>query len=494
MFSPFVFPQTHNLNLHSHSHPMPLPTLAIVGRPNVGKSTLFNRLVGRKHAIVYDQPGVTRDRNYAPADWRGFDFRIVDTGGYEVEPTSDLYAQMRRQAEIAIQESDLVALVVDGRAGITADDRDMAERLRRMGKKTLLVINKIDSSHQEEELSEFYSLGFQKNFGVSAEHGREIGELLDAIVDELSSDGTENFHFKPTKKLKEENLNHLNLKEKNEDDARVNEDKNKTIRIAILGRPNVGKSTLLNRLYGAPRAVVHPQPGTTRDPLEIEIPSKGKVFRIVDTAGIRKKSHAEGKIEKVSVMKSFEIVERGDVVVMLIDASVGITAQDAKIAEQVLERGRGLLLLVNKWDLVSDQLTWTEAKKVMIHRYDFLKYIPALKISAKTGQGLSKLFDEILNVYKEYSKRLTTGELNRVFRKLIEAHPAPTVSGKNINLFFMTQVAARPPYLVIFCNHPDLIPKSYERYLIRGIRESFSFRGSPLLLEFRSRKKKAFHA
>ncbi len=454
-----------------------IPILAIVGRPNVGKSTLFNRFIGRKQAIVYDQPGVTRDRNYAEADWAGYSFKIIDTGGYETLPQSDLFAQMRRQVEVAIREADVVLLVVDGRAEVTPDDEEMATKLRRAGKKTFLVVNKIDTANQELALSEFYTLGIQNLFAVSAEHGRGVGDLLDAVI------------VGDAEKQREagdrEQLTGSSKQEEPSPDA--------PIRLAILGRPNVGKSTLLNRLYGAPRAVVHSEPGTTRDPLEIEMEEEGRKFKIVDTAGIRKKSHSEGKIEKVSVMKGFEIIQKSDVALLLLDASVGMTSQDAKVAEQAVLRRRPLILLINKWDVASDEFSWAKVVELIDERYEFLKFVPKLKISAKTGLGLSRLFHEILKVYAEYEKRLTTGEVNRVFRDLTASHPPPGVSGKTINLFYMTQVSNRPPHFVIFCNHPKLIPKSYERYLVRGLRESFSFRGTPVVLEFRARKKKRFH-
>ncbi|MFO1518946.1 MAG: ribosome biogenesis GTPase Der [bacterium] len=444
-----------------------IPVLAIVGRPNVGKSTLFNRIIGRKQAIVYDQPGVTRDRNYAQGVWNGKPFQIVDTGGYEADPESDLFSQMRRQVELAIREADLILFVVDGRSGLTADDRDMAAKLRRSGKKVFLAVNKIDVTNHEAFLGEYYELGIQKVFPVSAEHGRGVADMLDEIVEEMGQE---------RKKAAEEG-----------------KEKDKPIRVSIIGRPNVGKSTLLNRLFGAPRAVVHPEPGTTRDPLDIEMRAEGKLFHFIDTAGIRKKSHSEGKIEKVSVLKAFEWVEKSDVVLLLIDVTTGLTAQDGKVAQHALDRKRPVLLLVNKWDAVPEDSKWSEMKRELQERFDFLRFVPMVKISAKTGLGVSRIFRDILKINDEFSKRLTTGEVNRVFRQMIEAHPPPTVSGKSLNLFFMTQVNNRPPRFVIFTNHPSLIPKAYERYLIREIRKAFSFTGAPVVLEFKSRKKKRFH-
>jgi GTP-binding protein len=317
-----------------------IPTIAIVGRPNVGKSTLFNRLIGRKQAIVHDQPGVTRDRNYAKGDWRGHSFLLIDTGGYEAEPESDLFAQMRRQVEVALREADLILFIVDGRSGLTADDREMAEKLRRSGKKVILIVNKMDTAVQESLLGEFFELGLEKVLPVSAEHGKGMGELLDAMIGDIAPA----FDKGASKDLE------------GSDGSAPS-----TIRVSILGRPNVGKSTFLNRLFGAPRAVVHPEPGTTRDPLDIEMTHEGQKFCFVDTAGIRKKSHSEGKIEKVSVVKAFQSVEKSHIVLLLVDAADGLTAQDGKVAQHALKRKKPLLLLVNKWDLIPDETSWTEA-------------------------------------------------------------------------------------------------------------------------------------
>lgn len=452
-----------------------LPIIAIVGRPNVGKSTLFNRLLGRKTAIVYDKPGITRDRNYAEGDWAGYAFRLVDTGGYEVEPHSDLFEQMRRQVEIAIREAEKIILVVDGRVGLTQDDRDMALRLRKSGKEVLVAVNKIDNAAQEGDVGEFYKLGFKKVFGVSAEHGRAVSDLLDAMV--------EGYEKQP-----------IAVQEEGEEEEDLGFEEKGLIRVSIIGRPNVGKSTLLNRLYGAPRAVVHAKPGTTRDPLDIEIEHEGKTFRFIDTAGIRKKAHAEDKIEKVSVSKTLERIEKSDIVLMLIDASEGMTAQDGKVAQQAVERRRPLILLANKWDAVSKKLSKEKLRSQFEERYPTLRFVPIFPISAKTGLGLSRLYGLIEEVYRKYTQRLKTAELNKVFRALTEAHPPPNVSGRSINLLFATQVAVKPPRFAIMTNHPDIIPEFYKRYLSNGIRQAFDFKGTPLELEFTARRKKRFHA
>ncbi|MBL7686010.1 MAG: ribosome biogenesis GTPase Der, partial [Deltaproteobacteria bacterium] len=342
-----------------------LPLVAIVGRPNVGKSTFFNRLVGKKQAIVYDQPGVTRDRNFGLADWAGLAFQVVDTGGYEADPSSDLFAQMRRQVEQAIREAQVVMLLVDARAGLTPDDEAMAERLRKADKKVFLIANKIDHEKNDASLGEFFKLGFDQIYPISAEHGRGVADLLDELKIELEKD------------LQEE--------------PAAEEDR--AIRVAIIGRPNVGKSTLINRLFGAPRAVVHPEPGTTRDPLDIEMTHEDQRYVFVDTAGIRKKSHSEGKIEKVSVLKSFETIEKSHVVLLVVDATIGLTAQDGKVAQHAFERHRPMIFLVNKWDLMSEK-NWADFVKDIETRFDFLRFVPILKLSAKAGLGVERVFRE----------------------------------------------------------------------------------------------------
>lgn len=453
-----------------------LPIIAIVGRPNVGKSTLFNRLLGRKTAIVYDKPGITRDRNYALADWSGYYFRLVDTGGYELEPHSDLFEQMRRQVEIAIREAQKIVLVVDGRVGLTQEDRDMGLKLRKSGKEVLLVVNKIDNASQENLLADFYKMGFKKVFPVSAEHGRGVSDLLEEIIVGMS---------RPESVADPEEIS---------EEIDLGFDEKDSIRISIIGRPNVGKSTLLNKLYGAPRAVVHAKPGTTRDPLDIEVEHEGKTYVFVDTAGIRKKAHAEDKIEKVSVSKTLERIEKSDVVLMLIDASEGMTAQDGKVAQQAVERRRPVIILANKWDALTKKITKEKLKQQFVERYPTLQFVPIFPISAKTGLGLSRLYSLIEEVYREYSKRIKTSELNKVFRSLTERHPPPSISGKFINLFYINQVALKPPRFAILCNHPSLVPEFYKRYLTNGIREAFSLKGTPIELIFSGRKKKRFHA
>ncbi len=463
-----------------------LPVIAIVGKPNVGKSTLFNRLLGSKLALVYDEPGITRDRHYATIEWGRNRFTLIDTGGYELEPESAIFHQMRKQVEIAMSEADLILWVVDGREEITVDEREVGKKLRQTGKPVLLVVNKIDHTKQELLSNNFYELGIEKIFGVSAEHGRGISDLLDTVVEmvpcipsEIISKNRESFEV-----VGEKNVPPLTPGER---------EKPKSIRVTILGRPNAGKSTLLNYFFGAPRAIVHSEPGTTRDPLNISIEQEGIEFEFIDTAGIRKKSHSEGKVEKVSVLKALRSLEKSDVALLLIDAEDSITAQDGKIAQKILEKYKPFLILVNKWDLVDEKTEWQEFKREVGLRNETVSFVPLFPISAKTGRGISRIFREIKKVYDESRRRLTTGELNRVFQEMLSAHPPPTVAGKSINLFYMTQTGEAPPRFVVMTNRPTLIPETYKRYLIGGLRKKFSFRGVPIRLEFKARKKKRFH-
>lgn len=445
---------------------MKLPKVAIVGRPNVGKSTFFNRLIGKKEAIVYDMPGVTRDRHYGKCDWDGSTFEVIDTGGYELNPTTSLLEQMRKQVEEGIREADLILWIVDGKSSLTNEDYEVAKKLRKVSKKVFLVINKIDNPSQENDLSDFYALGFKEMFAVSAEHGRRVSDVLEAAL----------IFFKANIEPPKEEV----------------ESTTPRIKVALLGRPNVGKSTLLNTLYGAPRAVVHDVPGTTRDPLDIEVEDNGCIYQFIDTAGIRKKSHSEGKIEKVSVMKTLEQLAHCDVALLLLDATDVMTTQDAKVVDMITSRYRPMVILVNKWDLVPEE-NWEKFQQEVLDRFGFTENYPIQKISAKKGTGLSKIYPLIQAVYQESSKKLTTSAVNDLLQDLLQKHPPPMVSGKNLNFFYMTQIGVRPPHFVFLANHPSLVPESYKRYLHRGIRKQFSFMGTPLKFTFKARRKKQFH-
>ncbi|MCE9625960.1 MAG: ribosome biogenesis GTPase Der [Deltaproteobacteria bacterium] len=427
-----------------------LPKIAIVGVPNVGKSTLFNRLIGRKQAIVDDIPGVTRDRQYGVTDWEGRYFTVIDTGGFVPETEHDsLEKNVKEQALLAVEEADLVCFVVDGRFGRTPAEEALARILRKQTKPVILAVNKIDSIDQERLLGEFYKLGFPNTIPVSAEMSRGVSDLLDKVLEILPVEAG-------------------NAEEKSD------------LKLAILGRPNVGKSTLLNALIGEERAVVHHKAGTTRDPLNIRLERGTRTIEIVDTAGIRRKSQSEGKLEKVSVLKALKTAEKSNLVLVVVDAKEGVTAQDAKVLGYAQERGRGMLLVLNKWDLVPAGTTIKDYKKSIVDKYKRLDYVPIIAVSAKHQRGMKNLFELIDQVYENFQRRVGTGELNRVFQKALKDQPVPTDGGHSVQIYYATQSGWSPPTFVLFSNRPKLVKESYLRYLERVFRKSFEFDGAPL--------------
>lgn len=429
---------------------MELPKIAIVGVPNVGKSTLFNRLIGRKQAIVDDIPGVTRDRQYGVTDWEGRYLTVIDTGGFvpEAEQNS-LEKNVKEQALLALEEADLICFVVNGRQGLTPAEESLARILRKQTKPVILAVNKIDSVEQERLIADFYKLGFPNTVAVSAETSRGISDLLDKVLQILPIPAG-------------------------------NEETPSDLKLAILGRPNVGKSTLLNALLGEERAVVHHEAGTTRDPLNIRLQRGTRVLEIVDTAGIRRKAQTEGKLEKVSVMKALKTAEKSNLILCVVDAKEGVTAQDAKVLGYAEERGRGVILVLNKWDLVPAGTKIKDYKAAIFQKYKRLDYIPVIAISAKHRRGMKPLFDLIDKVADNFQRRVGTGALNRVFQKAITRQPVPTQSGQNVQIYYATQSGFSPPTFVLFCNRPKLVKESYLRYLERVFRENFEFEGAPL--------------
>ncbi|MFO1462476.1 MAG: ribosome biogenesis GTPase Der [bacterium] len=429
---------------------MELPKIAIVGVPNVGKSTLFNRLIGRKQAIVDDIPGVTRDRQYGVTDWEGRWFTVIDTGGFVPETEQDsLEKNVREQALLAVEEADLVCFVVNGRFGLTPAEEALARILRKQPKPVILAVNKIDSAEQERHVAEFYRLGFPNTVAISAETSRGISDLLDKVLEILPIPSG-------------------------------NAETPSDLKLAILGRPNVGKSTLLNALLGEERAVVHHQAGTTRDPLNIRLQRGTRVLEVVDTAGIRRKSQTEGKLEKVSVLKALKTAEKSNLVLCVVDAKEGVTAQDAKVLGYAEERGRAMILVLNKWDLVPAGTTLKEYKASIFRKYKRLEYVPVIAVSAKHRRGVKPLFDLIDKVADNFQRRVGTGALNRVFQKALKRQPVPTESGQNVQIYYATQSGWSPPTFVLFCNRPKLVKDSYLRYLERVFRENFDFDGAPL--------------
>ena len=436
------------------------PIIAIVGRPNVGKSTLFNRLVGRRKAMVHDMPGVTRDRNYAEVDRFDLPFILVDTGGFEPETSDKLLQQMREQSRFAMDEADLILFVMDSRDGLTPADSLVVEMLRRINKPVFHIINKVDGDKQEAEAGDFYALGVERIYAVSAEHNRGVGDLMDEVLAALP---------KPTAHEVEEEIT----------------------KVAVVGRPNVGKSTLVNRLLGYERVVANPTAGTTRDAVDTRFTVNKKPYLLIDTAGIRRKGKTVEKVEKYSVMDALRSIDRADVVLIVLNAEEGVTEQDTKIAGYAYEAGRGCIFVVNKWDtLTKDNSSMPKFIEEIRRNFKYLPFAPILFVSASTGQRTGKIIAEVDLVMEQYSKRVSTAELNRIFTQAVEENHAPLDQGRRVKFFYATQVGIKPPSFVIFTNRPEGIYFSYERYLMNRFREAFGFTGTPLKLMFRGRDKK----
>ena len=435
---------------------MPLPTVAIVGRPNVGKSTLFNRIVGGRRALVDDRPGVTRDRLEAVAEWTGRRFRLIDTGGFEVEPSTDLPGRVRSQSLRAVEEADCVVLVVDARAGIAPADEETARLLGRTGKPVIVAANKVDGERQESQALEFHRLGVGEIVGVSAEHGRSVDELLDLVVARLP-----------------------------EGDAA---EEPAAIRVALLGRPNVGKSSLTNRILGEERMVVDSMPGTTRDPIDVRFVRDGESWILVDTAGIRRKSRIDLALERESVSRALRAAERADVSLLVVDASEGVSDQDARLARLVWERGRALVLVVNKLDLVPRERRHPQVLLEEIHEaYKHLRIVPAVFISALQGTGIEEVFAAARRAERAFSTKLATRAVNDILGEALKALEAPIIKGRRARVYYAAPVATRPPTLALFVNDPERMTAAYLRYLENRLREAFPLEGTPLRLLLRAR-------
>ncbi len=440
---------------------MSRPLIAIVGRPNVGKSMLFNRLVGHRLAIVEDTPGVTRDRLYAQAEWRGRTFDVVDTGGIEPNTDSEMLTSMREQAEVAIESADVIVLVCDLKTGITAADQDVAVMLQRSGKPVVLAVNKADSvGPQDPALYEFYNLGLGDPVPVSALHGHGTGDLLDRCME----------YFPPESG------------EEEDDDF---------IRVAVIGKPNVGKSSLVNRILGENRDIVSDVPGTTRDAIDSTFENKYGKYIFIDTAGMRKKSKVNERVEKFSVLRGTMAVERSDVCLVMLDAGQGVTDQDTKVAGLAHDAGKASVIVVNKWDTVEkDNKTMDDFRKAVRQDLAFMSYAPIVFISAKTGQRVQRLFELINYVNEQASMRITTGVLNQVLADAVARVQPPTDKGRRLKIYYMTQVGVKPPHFIAFCNDAKLFHFSYKRYLENQIRETFGMEGTPIVLTIRERDEK----
>lgn len=434
------------------------PVVALLGRPNVGKSTFFNRIIRSRKALVDDFPGVTRDRHYADAQWNDVDFTVIDTGGFLSTDDDYFASQIKDQLTAAADQADVLVFIMDGRAGLSPYDRELADFVRPMEKKVFFVVNKVESARQHDELSEFYSLGIDHFYTVSAEHGVGVGDFLDDLVESLPDFG------------------------------QVEASEDAPIKIAIVGRPNVGKSSLTNRLFGEQRVVVNPKAGTTRDAIELSVEHKGKHFVLVDTAGIRRKGKVTEKIEKFSILKSLRSLDECDVALILIDADEGITDQDITIAGYAEDRGCGAMFLINKWDLLPGERK--SVKKYMEElRYmaKFLSYAPAITISAKTGQRCHRILDEVVKIHKEFCHRISTGVLNRIIEDAVFREEPPLHKGRRLKFFYSTQVATRPPCFVSFVNYPKGVHFSYKRYLLNQLRQMVPLSKTPIKLLFREK-------
>jgi GTP-binding protein len=433
--------------------------VALVGRPNVGKSALFNRLLGRRLAIVEETPGVTRDRLYAPVEWAGRRFTIVDTGGIESASDVDLMVQTRAQAELAIREADAVVFVVDAQDGVTGADEDVATLLRPNAKKVLLVANKVESPNTSAAIYEFCSLGFGVPLPVSAIHGLQSGDLLDAILEKLGPEAPES-----------------------------DESEDGVVRLAIVGQPNVGKSSLVNALLGTERAVVSSTPGTTRDATDTALSAGGRRFVIIDTAGIRKTVKTGPALDYYSSLRAVAAIGRADVALLVIDATAGVTSQDRRIAGLAIEEGKALAILVNKWDLVDTQtFDRAQVEEALRVEFVFAPYAPVLFASALTKKGMTKILGAVAAAEDERRKRVSTAKLNQVVRDAFRMHPPPSYRGNALKCYYATQTAVAPPELVFFVNDPRLVHFSYERYLENSLRDAFGFSGTPIRLVFRPR-------
>ncbi|VBB06163.1 Hypothetical protein LUCI_1379 [Lucifera butyrica] len=437
---------------------MSKPIVAIVGRPNVGKSTLFNRIAKKRVSIVEDIPGVTRDRIYMEAEWTGHEFTMIDTGGIELESSDRITSAMRQQAQLAIKEADVVVFVVDCKTGLTAADEDVATILRNADKPVLLVVNKVDSIKDENEIYEFYNLGLGDPLPVSAVNALNMGDLLDKIVDNLPS----------------------------EPQIAENSDE---IKVAVIGRPNVGKSSLVNALIGEERVIVSDIPGTTRDAIDTHFNKDGTDFVLIDTAGMRRKAKIDMPVERYSVIRSLRAVDRSDVVLMVIDAVDGITEQDKKIAGYAHEAGKAVVIVVNKWDLVEkDGKTSLRFTETIRGELAFMQYAPVLFASALTKQRVHRVTELVKYVAEQHAMRVATSVLNQVIEDAVAINPPPTDKGKRLKIYFATQPDVKPPTFVFFVNEPEIMHFSYLRFLENKLREAFGFEGTPLKLVVRGRK------
>ena len=436
----------------------PLPHVALVGRANVGKSTLFNRLTRQRRALVNNQPGVTRDRIYGRVEGFGRPFMLIDTGGVDLDASGRIENQVLCQADVALEEADAVIFLTDARQGPTPQDQEVIEKLRKSGKPLFVAVNKIDAPGQEALVHEFARWGVAPVFPVSAEHGPGVAELVEAVARKLPAQ------------------------------AEAAPETEHRIRVAVVGRPNVGKSSWVNRLLKEERCIVSSLPGTTRDSIDTALEFGGQSYLLTDTAGIRRKGKTRQVLEKISVLMALKALERSDIAALLLDATQGVTDQDATIGGYILEKGRGCLICVNKWDLAAEQgLAWKAFETEVRNRLKFLEFAPIMPISAATGQGTDQFFPRVEEVFREYDRTLPTSKLNACFEQAIEDNPMSTYRGKSLKLYYATQVRSRPPTIQCYMNYPQGVHFSYQRYLVNRLRKRFGLSGTPVRLIFKSR-------
>jgi GTP-binding protein len=432
--------------------------VALVGAPNVGKSTLFNRLIKRKKAVVDDQPGVTRDRNYQELSWEGKTLTLVDTGGFEWDHHSPLGEGMQEQIEVALEEADLIVFVGDGKAGLTPTDEMVMERLRRTAKPVIYTVNKVDHAGREDILGEFYRLGIESLLPVSALHGLGIGELEEQIARHIPQ--TE--EVAPSEEV---------------------------LSLAIIGRPNVGKSSLVNALLGVDRVMVSPVPGTTRDAIDTPFEFQGQKYLLIDTAGIRRKARVSLRLEKYCVLEAIRTLDRCDLAVILLDAQDQVTDQDARIAGLAFEKGRACLVGINKWDLIAQTVKKKAYLEELRYQLKYLAFAPFIPLSAQTGYGMGHLMKTVRKVYLQYTQREGTGQVNQALKKILAGHSLPLMGGQRVKIFYGTQVGVKPPTFVFFVNYPEKVHFSYQRYLVNQLRKEFGMDLTPIRVYFRKREK-----
>lgn len=435
------------------------PIVAIVGRPNVGKSTLFNRIIGWRKAIVEDTPGVTRDRNYADAEWSGREFIIVDTGGLDIESDELYLSLIRDQVRVAIEEADLILFILDSKTGLVLQDVEISNLLRKSAKPVLYVVNKVDHERHEVRAFDFHALGIDTFFTVSALDGRKIDELLDAIVERLP-------------------------------ETKAVEDTKDTIKVAVIGRPNVGKSTLINRIIGEERLITSPVPGTTRDSIDTLIEKNGRRYLFIDTAGIRRRPKITFSVEKYSVLRAIKTIEMADIVLFMFDGTEGPTHQDTRISELIQDRGKGCIVILNKWDLVPKEIAeMPDITDIVKNKLKAVDFAPVISISALTGKRVNRIFDYIDSVYENFSSRISTKQLNRLLDRILKTNPPPIYKGSEIKFYYISQPMTKPPTFVVFINSSKGISESYKRFLENTFRGEFSLEGTPIKFIFRARRK-----